>query len=214
MTPKLKICGITQWDQAQAIVNLGVNYLGFIQVLSSPRYCEPSTLKTLLNQITFPTCPPAIVGVFANSSLTALEVTQNLIGFDVVQLHGQETPDLCQAVKTRFPQVELWKAFRIRHASDLQQILPYEGIIDTLLLDAYHPELLGGTGHTLDWSSLRTFQPPCPWLLAGGITPENVGEALAQVSPQGIDVSSGVERSPGDKDLDKVQRLIEAMRSR
>jgi phosphoribosylanthranilate isomerase len=85
--------------------------------------------------------------------------------------------------------------------------------VDALLLDAYHPHLLGGTGKTLDWETLQQFRPSCPWLLAGGLTPENVIDALSLLQPSGIDLSSGVERSPGDKDLGKVARLFENVRS-
>jgi phosphoribosylanthranilate isomerase len=85
--------------------------------------------------------------------------------------------------------------------------------VDTLLLDAYHPQLLGGTGTTLDWTTLQEFRPNSPWLLAGGLTPDNILEALKRSQPNGIDLSSGVERSPGDKDLDKVALLFEKVQS-
>ena len=91
--------------------------------------------------------------------------------------------------------------------------MSYQKLVHTLLLDAYHPDLIGGTGKTLDWKALEQFQPACPWFLAGGLTPDNVLQALSLVGPQGIDLSSGVERAPGDKDLAQVARLFEQLRS-
>ena len=90
----------------------------------------------------------------------------------------------------------------------------YTTCVDTLLLDAYHPQQLGGTGKTLDWTLLQQFNPSCPWFLAGGLTPDNIVEALSQVKPSGIDLSSGVESAPGDKDLDKVAKLFKKLGSR
>jgi len=213
----LKICGITLVDQAQQIAQFGVDYLGFICVPGSPRYREPQIFaaisQALRSSVTVPSpsspCnSPRSVGVFVNANLAELTFVQHEIGLDIFQLHGQESPEFCKQVKTAFPQCQIWKAFRIREPGDLQQVTAYETIVDGILLDAYHPQLLGGTGATIDWSILRNFQPQCPWFLAGGITPDNVALALQQVSPSGIDVSSGVERSPGDKDLTLVQRLI------
>ena len=97
---------------------------------------------------------------------------------------------------------------RVKNADSLNKARIYYNIVDTLLLDAYHPQLLGGTGKTLNWQDLSNFNPPLPWLLAGGLTPDNIEDALGQIHPQGIDLSSGVERSPGDKDLDKVAKLF------
>ena len=107
--------------------------------------------------------------------------------------------------------MELIKALRIKNLDSLTNAQIYDDLVDTILLDAYHPQLLGGTGTTLNWEDLSNFQPSLPWLLAGGLTPDNILEALEQVHPQGIDLSSGVERSPGDKDLAKVEKLFEQL---
>ena len=98
--------------------------------------------------------------------------------------------------------------------SILEQAANYAKYVDTLLLDAYHPQQLGGTGQTLDWQMLQQFSPSCPWFLAGGLTPDNIVAALSQVKPDGIDLSSGVELKPGDKDLTKVAKLFEKLGSR
>jgi phosphoribosylanthranilate isomerase len=131
--------------------------------------------------------------------------------FTTLQLHGQESPEFCQQVRTTYPHLRLMKAFRIRDAADLAAIAPYETVVDRVLLDAYHPHVLGGTGQTLDWGALSAFRPRCPWVLAGGLTPDNVATALGQLTPDGIDLSSGVESAPGRKDLSQVARLFGAI---
>jgi phosphoribosylanthranilate isomerase len=208
----LKICGITQVDQAVTIASLGVDYLGFICVPSSPRYRDPATFATIRQELcTRLPQPPRTVGVFVNATEMELRAVQEQVQFDVLQLHGQESAAFCQGVQHQFPEVQVWKAFRIRDPADLAQVKDYEAIVDGILLDAYHPHLLGGTGETIDWSILGRFNPKCPWFLAGGLTPNNISLALQHLSPCGIDVSSGVERSPGDKDLSLVQQLITQM---
>jgi phosphoribosylanthranilate isomerase len=208
----LKICGITQVDQAVTIASLGVDYLGFICVPTSPRYRDPDTFATIRQELcTSLPQPPRTVGVFANLTEAALRAVQERAQFDVLQLHGQESGAFCQGVKHQFPQVQVWKALRIRDPADLEQVKDYEAIVDAILLDAYHPQLLGGTGQTIEWSILENFKPKCPWFLAGGLTSDNISVALQHLSPGGIDVSSGVERSPGDKDLSLVQQLITQM---
>ncbi len=129
-------------------------------------------------------------------------------------MHGDESPEFCQQLRDLLPGVEIIKALRIRTATDFDKTAIYNLFVDTLLLDAYHPQQLGGTGKTLDWQLLQNFQPSRPWFLAGGLTPYNILEALSQVKPTGIDLSSGVERAPGDKDLQKVAQLFEKLGNR
>jgi phosphoribosylanthranilate isomerase len=115
---------------------------------------------------------------------------------------------LCHLIRQSLPQIELIKAFRLKNTADLSKIPDYYPWIDTILLDAYHPLRLGGTGKTLDWETLTQFTPPLPWLLAGGLSPQNISQALQQLNPDGVDLSSGVERKPGDKDLELVRQLL------
>lgn len=205
---RIKICGITQPDQGCAIAALGATALGFICVPASPRYVSPEKIKAVVEQL-----PETIdrIGVFANS--TWEEICQTVAACELtgVQLHGDESPEFCHQVRQALPNVEVIKALRVRSSEALAQANVYTSWVDTLLLDAYDPQQLGGTGKTLDWGNLQQFQPGCSWLLAGGLTPENVLEALNQVHPNGIDLSSGVERSPGDKDLTKVAQLFEQL---
>ncbi len=206
---RVKICGITKPEQGCAIANLGATALGFICVDRSPRYIKPGQIKAIADQL-----PPEVdrIGVFANASkeeIGRVVAEANLTG---VQLHGDESPEFCQQLRQFLPQIELIKALKIKTPQSLSEANPYTNCVDTLLLDAYHPQLLGGTGKTINWETLVGFRPNLPWLLAGGLTPDNVLDALRKLQPSGIDLSSGVERSPGDKDLDKVAQLFEKLR--
>ncbi|QIR38632.1 phosphoribosylanthranilate isomerase [Tolypothrix sp. PCC 7910] len=202
---RVKICGITQPQQSVAIASLGATALGFICVPTSPRYVNVQQILAAVAPL-----PHQIhkIGVFANASIQEISQTvfdSNLTG---VQLHGNETPEFCYQLRQALPEIEIIKALRIRNHEHLQQVAEYTHYIDTLLLDAYHPQHLGGTGQTLDWTMLQQFNPSCPWFLAGGLTPDNILDALSLVKPNGIDLSSGVERKPGDKDLDLVAKLF------
>lgn len=210
---KVKICGITQPDQGRAIAQLGADALGFICVRSSPRYVTPAQIHRVIAGMSDLASQPGYVGVFANAPVEEIVNVVAQSGLNAIQLHGQESPEFCEQLRAALPGMMLIKAFRIRAAADLQHIDGFIDPVDALLLDAYHPQLLGGTGKTLDWDTLRQFQPDRPWFLAGGLTPENVQDALSQLQPNWIDLSSGVERSPGDKDLTKVAKLFEALMS-
>ena len=206
---RVNICGLTNLNQAQEIVKLGANSIGFICVERSPRYISPEDIKAIAVAL-----PHNIdkVGVFADHSLEEIAKTLKFAKLTSVQLHGAETPDFCDRLRQVLPdQIELIKAFRIKTAASLQDIKGYSNKVDTLLLDAYHPHMLGGTGHTIDWQDLEQFAPSLPWLLAGGLTPNNINDALSRLKPDGIDLSSGVERSPGDKDLTKVTQLFKQL---
>ncbi len=198
---RVKICGITQPQQSIAIASLGATALGFICVPTSTRYVTTSQIQAAVAEL-----PANIdtIGVFANASIP--EISQIVVdsGLTGVQLHGDELPDFCYQLRQVLPNVEIIKALRIQSIEHLDTAINYTDHVDTLLLDAYHPQQLGGTGKTLDWTMLEQFNPNCPWFLAGGLTADNIVEALSQVNPSGVDLSSGVERAPGNKDLDKV----------
>jgi phosphoribosylanthranilate isomerase len=208
---RIKICGITQIEQGRSITNYGVTDLGFICVAASPRYVSPANLQTLVpelqNQVN-------CIGIFADEDLETLVSITQTSGFGSIQLHGQESIAYCQNLREKLPNREIIKAWRVRTTQDLHTIQTYSHIVDTLLLDAYHPQTLGGTGHTLDWQSLLDFQPIIPWFLAGGLNPGNISIALSQLHPSGIDLSSGVEISPGIKDLNLVQNLLAEVRKK
>jgi phosphoribosylanthranilate isomerase len=204
---RIKICGITKPEQGKEIVQLGATALGFICVERSPRYIEPQQIKAIINNLD---SSVDTIGVFANAEISEINQTIEKAGLSGVQLHGSESPQFCQQLKKQLPpQIEIIKAFRIENSASLKETFSYTQCVDTLLLDAYHPQMLGGTGKTLDWSDLQQFQPSLPWMLAGGLTPQNVKTALDILQPDGIDLSSGVERSPGDKDISKVTQLLQ-----
>lgn len=207
---RIKICGITQPTQGRAIALLGANTLGFICVAQSPRYVSPQQIRAVVIEL-----PPGIscIGVFANASLQEISVVVKAANLTGVQLHGDESPQFCRQLQQLLPNTEILKAIRVKTPQSLVAAMSYADCVDTLLLDAYHPEQLGGTGKTLDWEALTQFRPPIPWLLAGGLNPDNVRDALEQLHPDGIDLSSGVERSPGDKDLFKVAELFKQLQT-
>ncbi|MGB7443944.1 MAG: phosphoribosylanthranilate isomerase [Coleofasciculaceae cyanobacterium] len=206
---RVKICGITRPEQGQAIAQLGATALGFICVRASPRYVLPGQIREIIEQLQQPVDK---IGVFADATAEEIAQVVTETGLTGVQLHGSESPEFCQQLRQSLPEIEIVKALKVKTPESLVEAETYAGCVDTLLLDAYHPQMLGGTGQTIDWVSLREFRPDCPWLLAGGLTPENVLEALQEVQPSGIDLSSGVERAPGDKDLTKVALLFEKLR--
>ncbi len=205
---RIKICGIRDPLQGQAIVTSGATALGFICVESSPRYVNVEQIKSVVALI-----PPHVdkIGVFANAQPTEIAFITNNSSLTGVQLHGNESPEFCKQVREILPGIEIIKALRIRNVEDLDNTASFTDYVDTLLLDAYHPQQLGGTGQTLDWNILEEFNPGRPWFLAGGLTPDNIASALNKVKPNGIDLSSGVEKAPADKDLDKVAKLFEQL---
>jgi phosphoribosylanthranilate isomerase len=203
---RVKICGITQPDHAQAIAQLGATDLGFICVPSSPRYIDPHAIQAVICCLRAPS--PNWIGVFANADLSEIQSVLAIATLSGIQLHGDESPAFCQQLKAHYPHLEIIKALRVRTPDQLANLHAYAAIVDTFLLDAFHPQQLGGTGQTLDWQLLNNFHPDRPWFLAGGLTPDNVQDALKWVHPSGIDISSGVETSPGHKDLEKVAHLF------
>ena len=208
---RVKICGITQVDQALAIAQLGATDLGFICVPQSPRYLPVDRLASILATLRDRQVEVGTVGVFANTSLVTIQATVQQTGLNTLQLHGAETPEDCRQLRQTVPQCQLIKAIRVASTVDLAQALPYAARVDVLLLDAYQPGVLGGTGLTLNWANLKSFSPSCPWFLAGGLSPDNIQTALTQLSPDGIDLSSGVEERPGWKDLALVERLFQQL---
>lgn len=227
----IKICGITQPKQGRAIAQLGASALGFICVPQSPRYVTPIQIRLIvdalspvrleqpagLEQSGVLEQPIERIGVFVDATLAEIQQIVRIGGLSGVQLHGSESVASCRQIRETLPDITVIKAFRVRSTATLEQALTYQTEVNALLLDAYHPHathpgLYGGTGHTLDWNALQQFRPACAWLLAGGLTPDNITQALDSVQPDGIDVSSGVEVTPGNKDLGKVTALLDQVR--
>jgi phosphoribosylanthranilate isomerase len=205
---RIKICGIKHPEQGKLIVDIGATALGFICVPNSPRFVNAEQIKLVAEII-----PKKIdlIGVFANTSIENINDVAINSGLTGIQLHGDESLDFCRDLRSNLPNLEIIKALRIRDVNDLEKINIYRNYVDALLLDAYHPKQLGGTGKTIDWQILRHLEPEIFWFLAGGLTPINIVEALSELKPSGIDLSSGVESSPGNKDLEKVAQLFEQL---
>jgi phosphoribosylanthranilate isomerase len=197
----IKICGITRAEDAQAAVECGASAVGFVFWPESPRYVEPHRARAII--ATLPSSVAA-VGVFVNQPASHVEDIVNLAQLAVVQLHGDETPAF--AAEMMRPVI---KAVSVDGGAPAVGDWP-ESVM--LLVDARDPVRRGGTGLRVDWLAAATVARGRRLLLAGGLTPENVAEAIAHVRPFGIDVSSGVERSPGVKDHGRLKALFDAMR--
>lgn len=206
---RIKICGITRLDQGQTIASLGATALGFICVPASPRYISPEKIRAIASHL-----PDRVdrIGVFANATFENIWETVTTAGLTGVQLHGDESPVFCHHLREAMANCELIKAIRVKTPENLALAATFTPHVDALLLDTYHRQQLGGTGITLDWQTLRNFHPDKPWFLAGGLNPNNIINALSLLHPNGIDLSSGVERSPGDKDLAKVAQLFDKLK--
>jgi phosphoribosylanthranilate isomerase len=211
--PLLKVCGLREAAQATAVAGLGVDAVGVIGVANSPRWVEPGHRPGLFAAVEAGRAGCGRVLVVADPpDRELIDLDPGRGGHNVLQLHGDESPSRCQELRRRLPPgLTIWKALRIRSRDDLAKVGPYAAVVDGLLLDAWVPGALGGTGQSLPLDWLMGFNPGLPWWLAGGITPERVGLILAQLHPSGLDASSGVERSPGVKDLDRVEALVAAV---
>ena len=203
--PRIKFCGITGLDDAKHAVEAGAWALGLILFAGSPRRCAlPDAERiaaTLRRQA-------EICGVFVNAPLDEVTEIADGIGLTMVQLHGDEGPSYCAEVARRTG-AKVMKAARVRTGADVAALERFH--TDLHLLDAHHPDRWGGTGETFDWELLQRRRTDIPFVLSGGLTPDNVADAVARVRPFGIDVSSGVEVSPGIKDHRRVRALFEAL---
>ena len=213
----LKICGLTDCDQACEIAAMGVDAIGVIGVPDTPRFVEPNQRRAIFQKLARDHPDLKRVWVVADPSDEQLAAALSGEGQpSVVQLHGEESPQRCAELRRLYPGIKWWKALRLRGEEDLNGIDAYTASVDALLLDAWSPKQLGGTGHRLDPAWLERMETrigrTLPWWLAGGISDEWVPTLLHQVSPFGLDASSRVELSPGVKDLRRVKALVEAVR--
>ncbi len=198
---RIKICGITRLEDALLAAELGASAIGFIFYEKSPRYLLPEAARAIRLKL-----PPFVstVGVFVNESQEKIKEIKDLVGLDYVQLHGEESPEVCEEF---FPHVI--KAVRVKDESDLLKIPPYQGKVSAILLDTYVKGLPGGTGKAFNWELAKEAQKfGLPIILAGGLNPENISQAREQAAPYALDVSSGIEASPGVKDHFLMKELF------
>ena len=209
----IKICGITKISQAKIVAQLRINAIGVIGVKNSPRFVAEEQCIKIFNEVEKVSSNIEKVFVIANENLEVIKSINNRsIPPSVIQLHGNESVDYCNELKNEFPKVKLWKAFRLKSIIDLENISQYEKSIDAILLDAWDPKSLGGTGNRVPIDLLINKNFKIPWILAGGISAEIIPEIFSKIRPDGIDASSQLEISPGMKDINKVKSLVRVIR--
>jgi phosphoribosylanthranilate isomerase len=203
---KIKICGITNAGDADVAMAAGADALGFVMYRKSPRWVEPTVARSIVAGL-----PPFVlaVGVFVNEEAERVRVLMDECGLALAQLHGDESAIYCQNLGR-----PALKVIRLKDRSTFLALAEFKGRANVrgFLIDAFSDQAYGGTGHTVDWTLAEEAARSAPIILAGGLTPGNVAEAIARVHPYGVDVSSGVEQSPGKKDPDKVKAFIQAAR--
>ena len=205
---KVKICGLTSLEEALQAAEAGADMLGFNFYPPSPRYLTAAQCDRMIAGLQKHGVHITTVGIFVNTPPKEIASLLDGCGLDLAQLSGDEPPEDLQILGER-----AFKALRPDNTRDIQEVFQiYRTRKDppTCLVDAHQVGEYGGTGQTADWKLARSLAKEQPILLAGGLTPENVGQAIAQVRPWGVDVASGVETSPGRKDLQKIRAFIQA----
>lgn len=206
---RAKICGLTTADSVAAAADAGAAYVGFTFFGPSPRNIEPNDAAALAVDV-----PPGIckVALTVNADDAALDRILDVVPIDMLQLHGAETPARVADVRQRYG-LPVMKAVGISSADDLSKIDEYSAVADQILVDAKPPKdgvLPGGNGVAFDWRLIANRRWEKPWMLAGGLTPDNVAEAILLTGAAQVDVSSGVESSAGTKDLDRIASFLRA----
>ncbi len=213
---QVKICGLTNLDDARCAAEAGADFLGFILYPKSPRFVAPEQIETITRAIRheFGASAPRCVGVFVNEPVHQVQACLEAANLDLAQLHGNESPD---EVRRLYPRA--FKAIRPQTGADAEasaasyrDAFLNDRALPQLLLDAYHPERFGGTGLEVNLTVAQPVARRCRLLLAGGLAPETVGTAIEAVRPWGVDVSSGVERVKGIKDHARIRAFIQAVR--
>jgi len=221
---RVKICGITNIGDARCAASAGADLLGFIFYPRSARYVTPAQAGEIARalQAEFGAAAPRMVGVFVDTPVNEITETAATAGLDLAQLHGAETPEMIHALRVRALRVRAFKAIQARTLEEARAALNrYVGHPDgcdkndmpSLLIDAYHPQERGGTGLRADVATAQWLSRRCRLLLAGGLTPENVGDAITLIKPWGVDVSSGVEIVKGIKHHTLVHDFVAAVRA-
>jgi phosphoribosylanthranilate isomerase len=202
---KVKICGITNWSDARQAVRSGADFLGFNFYAGSPRYIQPARARKIVQRL-----PKTIsaVGVFVNETEEKVLETAHAVKLDYLQLHGDESPETVARLKRSLPVI---KAVRVTATFRSAQLSRFRNAT-ALLLDGFDRHQRGGTGRTFDWRVVQRAVARVPVFLAGGLTPENIGEAIRAAKPYAVDVCSGVEAKPGKKDPARLKALMLAVK--
>jgi len=206
---KIKICGLTEEEAVDAAIDAGAEFIGVVFYEKSPRFVTIDRAAELFDMV-----PEEIgrVGLFVNPDNALLDQVMNNLRLDYFQLHGTESPERVEEIRLEYG-MPVIKAIAVGSAEDLDAAHAYADVADWLLFDAKAPagaDRPGGNAVSFDWTLLSGRKWPCPWMLAGGLTPENVAEAVRLSGARAVDVSSGVESSPGVKDFEKIDAFIRA----
>ncbi|HPM43370.1 MAG TPA: phosphoribosylanthranilate isomerase [Candidatus Omnitrophota bacterium] len=204
MATLIKICGITNKIDALNACALDVDMLGFVFYEKSLRYVEPSTAEDIINEL-----PESVgkVGVFVDEDESRVIKIAEDAGLSVLQFHGDETPEYCAKFSGKFKTI---KAFRLKKREDLKRVNDYG--VDYYLFDTFSKECAGGTGKTFDWKLLKDFEILKPAIISGGLDNSNVCGLLKELAPFGVDISTGVEDSPGRKNMELMQKFVRNVR--
>nr|WP_171521977.1 phosphoribosylanthranilate isomerase [Acinetobacter indicus] len=207
MRTRAKICGITRVEDVHAVVNSGADAIGFVFYPPSPRSVSAEQASVLVQAIV----PYVqVVGLFVNSSAREIQAILNTVALDILQFHGDESPEQCQSIAQQVGR-RWYKAIQVKPGLDVvAEIQKYQQAgASAVLLDAWHPELKGGTGHSFDWSSFP--QLDIPLILAGGLNPDNIEDAIHTTAAFAVDVSGGVESAKGIKDQQLIERFMQGV---
>jgi len=210
----VKICGLTSEEQALQVAKLGANAIGIISVEESPRYISAEIKNKIFK--TLESMYPKIERVSVVQNCPVDLIIKNFLGKPsetIIQLHGDEDIDYCKKIREKIPNIGLWKAFRIKTEKDLDKIKPFEDFVDAILLDSWNNNTYGGSGEKIKSNYLKNLQFSKPWWLAGGISTEWMDEILTMIKPNGIDISSSIEISPGLKDIKKTEALFRFLKN-
>ena len=208
----VKICGLATVDDVRACADAGANYMGLVFFEKSPRNITIPAARELALAAPLGLAKVALVVNPSDAELDAITAT---VPLDMLQLHGRETPERVAEVKARYG-LPVMKAVGIADEDDLHKLESYFGVADQILVDAKPPkggELPGGNGLSFDWRLIAGRRWPCPWMLAGGLTPENLAEAVKMTGAKQVDVSSGVEDAPGQKNAELIQKFVRSSRA-
>ncbi|MAK61163.1 MAG: phosphoribosylanthranilate isomerase [Ponticaulis sp.] len=210
----IKVCGLNSYADVDHAAGAGARWVGFVHFPKSPRHIEVSKGAEIIRQATEAGLTVETVLLLVNPTAEEAVELANAFGVDHIQLHGSETNDVISAIRRARPLGEIWKALPVSEAADLEAVKDFPAA-DRFLFDAKPPKDAsrpGGLGESFDWTLLQGFECNRPWLLAGGLTPENVAEAVRITGAPGVDVSSGVEAEKGVKDASKIAAFGEAVR--
>lgn len=206
---RIKMCGTTSFEDGYKAALLGVDAIGMIFADKSPRYISPSDAFEITNRL-----PPLLtkIGVFVSERIQEIEEIVLYLGLNGVQLHGDEDPDFCEKLSQSLPSCFIFKAVRVGSHTTSEDFKKYNDVVSGFVLDTYVKGTPGGTGESFDWNILRQLIISKPYLLAGGLSPENIENALQAAGPFGVDINSGVEFAPGRKNMEKMKSLTERVR--